>query len=112
MKMNIINAIDGIGMNISTGGGGTKDHSKLQNLDYEHSGHTGFQPAGDYATKDEVNAKYTKPSSGIPSSDIADGVIPVVPTDEEMIEVCSIIGDFITINNNYLGIDSNTVLEF
>ena len=33
-------------------------------------------------------------------------------TDEETIEICSIIGDFITINNNYLGIDSNTVLEF
>lgn len=24
------------------------DHSKLDNLDYEHSGHTGFQPAGNY----------------------------------------------------------------
>ena len=24
------------------------DHSKLKNLDYEKSGHTGFQPAGDY----------------------------------------------------------------
>ncbi len=24
------------------------DHSKLNNLDYEHSGHTGFQPAGNY----------------------------------------------------------------
>lgn len=26
----------------ATGGIGTKDHSKLTNLDYEHSGHTGF----------------------------------------------------------------------
>lgn len=25
-----------------------KDHSKLKNLDYENSGHTGFQPAGNY----------------------------------------------------------------
>lgn len=24
------------------------DHSKLDNLDFEHSGHTGFQPAGNY----------------------------------------------------------------
>jgi len=32
-----------------------------------------------YATKDEVNAKYTKPASGIPSTDIADGVLtPIV----------------------------------
>ena len=30
------------------GGGGTGDHSELDNLDYEHSGHTGFQPAGNY----------------------------------------------------------------
>lgn len=30
------------------------DHSKLKNLDYENSGHTGFQPAGNYATKDEI----------------------------------------------------------
>ena len=33
---------------VPTGGGGTTDHSQLQNLDYENSGHTGFQPAGDY----------------------------------------------------------------
>ena len=25
-------------------------HNNLKNLDYEHSGHTGFQPAGDYVT--------------------------------------------------------------
>ena len=29
----------------ATGGIGTKDHSKLTNLDYEHSGHTGFASA-------------------------------------------------------------------
>lgn len=27
---------------------GSSDHSELDNLDYEHSGHTGFQPAGNY----------------------------------------------------------------
>lgn len=27
-----------------SGGSGTSDHSELDNLDYEHSGHTGFQP--------------------------------------------------------------------
>jgi len=30
------------------------DHSKLSNLDYEFSGHTGFQPAGDYVTSTEL----------------------------------------------------------
>ena len=28
--------------------GGTNDHAKLKHLDYESSGHTGFQPAGNY----------------------------------------------------------------
>ena len=28
------------------------DHKKLENLDYENSGHTGFQPAGNYLTKE------------------------------------------------------------
>lgn len=28
--------------------GGTNDHAKLKHLDYENSGHTGFQPAGNY----------------------------------------------------------------
>lgn len=30
------------------GSGGTTNHAELNNLDYEHSGHTGFQPAGNY----------------------------------------------------------------
>ena len=30
------------------GSGGTTNHAELDNLDYEHSGHTGFQPAGNY----------------------------------------------------------------
>ena len=32
---------------------GTTDHSLLTNLDYASSGHTGFQPAGDYITEAE-----------------------------------------------------------
>lgn len=34
----------------------------------------------DYATPAQVNAKYTKPSTGIPASDLASGVIPSVPS--------------------------------
>ena len=34
--------------------------------------------ASDFATPADVNAKYTKPSGGIPASDIASGVIPVL----------------------------------
>ena len=38
-----ISAGKGLGENISFGSVGTKDHSKMKNLDYENSGHTGFQ---------------------------------------------------------------------
>ena len=31
-----------------------KNHANLENLDYESSGHTGFQKAGDYALKNEI----------------------------------------------------------
>lgn len=41
----------GVG-SVSTGG--TTDHAKLKNLDYEHSGHTGFQKAGNYALKSDI----------------------------------------------------------
>lgn len=34
----------------------------------------GAQPAGDYATVAQVNAKYTKPETGIPKTDLADSV--------------------------------------
>lgn len=47
VSMNLVNAKDGIGMSLNTVGG-TKDHSKLKNLDFDHSGHTGFQREGDY----------------------------------------------------------------
>lgn len=33
------------------------DHSLLENLDYENSGHTGFQKAGNYALKEELPTK-------------------------------------------------------
>ena len=33
---------------------GTTDHSELNNLDYENSGHTGFQVSGDYTTDVEL----------------------------------------------------------
>lgn len=31
-----------------------KNHKNLKNLDFENSGHTGFQPAGDYALKSDI----------------------------------------------------------
>ena len=46
-KINISNGTNkaNVQINNTGGGGGTKDHAKLTNLDYEHSGHTGFASA-------------------------------------------------------------------
>ena len=35
-------------------GGGTTNHSELNELDYASAGHTGFQPAGDYVSDSEM----------------------------------------------------------
>ena len=51
INLNIINEDGSIAMEVETGDSkveGTTDHSKLKNLDYAHSGHTGFHPKGDY----------------------------------------------------------------
>ena len=39
-----------------SGGTGTSDHSELSSLAYAVSGHTGFQPSGDYATDSELTS--------------------------------------------------------
>lgn len=47
-KVNIKSGLNKKTINVSSGGsggGGTHDHAKLVNLDYEHSGHTGFASA-------------------------------------------------------------------
>jgi hypothetical protein len=36
----------------SAGGAGISDHALLDNLEYANSGHTGFQPSGDYLTEE------------------------------------------------------------
>ncbi len=50
---------------ITTVSGKLDDHDELNNLDYASSGHTGFQPAGDYATSTELAT-----TSGVLSSEI------------------------------------------
>ena len=42
---------------------------------------SGGIPDSDIASASTWNAKYTKPSNGIPASDLASGVIPTVPTN-------------------------------
>lgn len=49
---------------------------------WEKVGDTSIDLSG-YATKQEVNAKYTKPSTGIPASDIASGVIPAAQVNAD-----------------------------
>ena len=47
-------------------GGGTTDHSKLKNLDYEHSGHTGFASSQDLNQAVIVDsAQQTIPASSL-----------------------------------------------
>jgi len=72
------------GWTVVQSSGGVTDHAQLSNLDYEHSGHTGFQPTiSDLSTiRSGASAgatAYQKPSSGIPASDLASGVVPSVP---------------------------------
>jgi len=53
---------------VSGGSGGTTDHALLTNLDYADSGHTGFQPAGDYITETEMTT-------------ISGNIVEQIPTD-------------------------------
>ena len=63
------------------GGGGTSDYTELTNkpqiAGVTLSGNKTLHDLG-AATEEAVNAKYTRPASGIPSTDLADGVIPDV----------------------------------
>jgi len=65
----------------SGGGGGTSDYEELENLPQiggvTLKGNKSLSDLG-AATESAVNEKYTKPSGGIPASDMADGVIPVL----------------------------------
>ncbi|MCK5200307.1 MAG: hypothetical protein KAR21_18245, partial [Spirochaetales bacterium] len=62
---------------ITTISGKLDDHNELNNLDYASSGHTGFQPAGDYATDSELTSV-----SGILQINI-DGKSDVVHTHDD-----------------------------
>ena len=65
----------------SGGGGGTSDYEELENLPQiggvTLKGNKSLHDLG-AATEEAVSAKYTKPESGIPAGDMADGVIPVL----------------------------------
>ncbi|MCK4529384.1 hypothetical protein KAW18_18625, partial [candidate division WOR-3 bacterium] len=54
--------VDGL---ITTISGKLDDHNEMNNLDYASSGHTGFQPSGDYATDSELTS-----TSGVLQTDI------------------------------------------
>lgn len=54
IELSFISEENEIGFESPYSVGGTKDHSQLENLDFESSGHTGFQPAGNYALKDDI----------------------------------------------------------
>lgn len=71
----------------ATGGVGTKDHSLLTNLDYEHSGHTGFASAEQINQLLElVNKKQNVLTAGDNIS-IIDDVISVTGLDKDEIYI-------------------------
>ena len=71
----------------ATGGIGTKDHSKLTNLDYEHSGHTGFASA---VQIQELLEKINKKQNTLTAGDnisIVDDIISVTGLDKSEIYI-------------------------
>lgn len=71
----------------ATGGIGTKDHSKLTNLDYEHSGHTGFASAAQIQELlEKINGKQNTLTAGDNIS-IIDDIISVTGLDKSEIYI-------------------------
>ena len=71
----------------ASGGIGTKDHSKLTNLDYEHSGHTGFASA---VQIQELLEKINKKQNTLTAGDnisIIDDIISVTGLDKSEIYI-------------------------
>lgn len=92
----------------ATGGLGTKDHSKLSNLDYEHSGHTGFASAEQIQELlDKLNEKQNILTAGDNIS-IIDDIISVTGLDKSEIYIGP---DEPTDPNIKIWIDTNEVAE-
>lgn len=92
----------------ATGGLGTKDHSKLSNLDYEHSGHTGFASAEQIQELlDKLNEKQNTLTAGDNIS-IIDDIISVTGLDKNEIYIGP---DEPTDPNVKIWIDTNEVAE-
>ena len=73
---------------ITTVSGKLDDHNEMNNLDYASAGHTGFQPAGNYATDSELTS-----TSGILQTDINTKVDKIVSVDNEIARFDSTGGD-------------------
>ena len=84
------------------GGGGTSNYNELSNKPsiggVTLSGNKTLHDLG-AATEDAVNAKYTKPGTGIPASDLESGVIPDVTGKADKVSSAT--------SGNFAGLDSN-----
>ena len=84
------------------GGGGTSNYNELTNKPsiggVTLSGNKTLHDLG-AATEDAVNAKYTKPGTGIPASDLASGVIPDVTGKADKVSSAT--------SGNFAALDSN-----
>lgn len=98
-----------VNINMKAAGGlGTKDHSKLSNLDYEHSGHTGFASAEQIQELlDKLNEKQNILTAGDNIS-IIDDIISVTGLDKSEIYIGP---DEPTDPNIKIWIDTNEVAE-
>jgi hypothetical protein len=90
---------------ITTISGKLDDHNELNNLDYASAGHTGFQPAGDYATDSELTSTSGILQTNIDNKDnyqnwsfAVDGVTKDAVTSEDILDFVG--GDNITITHS------------
>ena len=70
--------------------------------------------ASDFATAEDLNAKYTKPEDGIPASDLAPGVIPSVPVQDVQVNGTSVVSQGVAeipIAGSGLGVIKNGVAK-
>lgn len=85
-----------------TGGGGTSNYNELTNkpkiAGTTLSGDKSLADLG-IASATDLAAKYTKPNSGIPASDLASGVVPDVTGKADKVSSAT--------NGNFAGLDSN-----
>jgi aerobic-type carbon monoxide dehydrogenase small subunit (CoxS/CutS family) len=87
--------VDGL---ITTISGKLDDHNELNNLDYASSGHTGFQPAGDYATNSILST-----ASGVLQSQITENANDITSVSGSIITDHSALSNLDYVSSGHTG---------